>query len=194
MVPWLSRAAPDAIAVEAGEGALTYAELARRARAGAAELAGHERVAIALAPGPDFAVALHACLLAGAAAVPLDLREPEPRLAGATLTIDGLLGGARSDRDALRAAGGSPAAVQRAATPALVVHTSGTTGAPQPVVLTLGQILHNALGCAVALGHDRRERWLPPLPLSHVGGLMVLPRSAIYGTTAVLGPADRADV
>ena len=70
----------------------------------------------------------------------------------------------------------------------------GTTGTPRPVVLTLGQILHNALGCAVALGHDRRERWLCPLPLSHVGGLMVLLRSAIYGTTAVLGPADRTDV
>ena len=78
--------------------------------------------------------------------------------------------------------------------PALIVHTSGTTGTPRPVVLTLGQILHNALGCAVALGHDRRERWLCPLPLSHVGGLMVLLRSAIYGTTAVLGPADRTDV
>src|SRR3954453_22375171 len=94
MVPWLSRAAPDAIAVEAGEGALTYAGLAQRARAGAAELAGRERVAIALPPGLDFAVALHACLLAGAAAVPLDLREPHPRLAGATLTIDAPLSGA----------------------------------------------------------------------------------------------------
>ena len=65
---------------------------------------------------------------------------------------------------------------------------------PRPVVLTFGKILHNALGCAVALGHDRAERWLCPLPLSHVGGLMVLLRSAIYGTTAVLGPADREDV
>src|SRR3954467_2355914 len=116
MVPWLSRAAPDAIAVEADDGALTYAELARRARAGAAELAGHERVAIALAPGPDFAVALHACLLAGAAAVPLDLREPEPRLAGATLTIDGPLGasatraaGGQAGERAPRAAGMAPA-------------------------------------------------------------------------------------
>ena len=57
-------------------------------------------------------------------------------------------------------------------------------------MLTLGQILHNALGCAAALGHDRAERWLCPLPLSHVGGLMVLLRSVIYGTTAVLGPGD----
>jgi hypothetical protein len=46
----------------------------------------------------------------------------------------------------------------------------------------------------VALGHDRDERWLCPLPLSHVGGLMVLLRSVIDGTTAVLGPAERDDV
>jgi O-succinylbenzoic acid--CoA ligase len=32
------------------------------------------------------------------------------------------------------------------------------------------------------------------LPLSHVGGLMVLLRSAIYATTAVIGPPDRDDV
>src|SRR3954468_10362541 len=122
MVPWLSRAAPDAIAVEAGEGALTYADLARRPRAGAAELAGHERVAIALPPGLDFAVALHACLLAGAAAVPLDLREPVPRLAGAEITIDAPLPSVAARRAAPRAA--APPAAARSpdlSTPALVV-------------------------------------------------------------------------
>ena len=77
---------------------------------------------------------------------------------------------------------------------ALIVHTSGTTGAPQPVHLTLENIQANALGSAVALGLDPAERWLCPLPLSHVGGLMVLLRSAIYATTAVIGPPDRDDV
>ena len=37
-------------------------------------------------------------------------------------------------------------------------------------------------------GLDRDERWLCPMPLTHVGGLMVLLRSAIYGTTALLAP------
>ncbi len=187
MEPWLERAAAvrgDVIAVEAPDGALTYAELLARARAGAAEIDA-PRVAIALPPGLDFAVALHAVLLAGAAAVPVDLREPAPRLAGAGLVIDGPLprcGGAASPRRLTTA------------DTALVVHTSGTTGEPRPVVLSHGNVLANALGCAVALGHDRAERWLCPLPLSHVGGLMVLLRSAIAGTTAVLGPADREDV
>jgi O-succinylbenzoic acid--CoA ligase len=228
---WIERADPNRTAVQAEGGSLTYGELLTAARAGAEALRGAERVAIALPPGLDFAVALHACLLAGAAAVPLDPREPEPRLAGATITIDAPLGAAApraapapraaaaaphvaapAPRAAAPAPGaaaaaphvaaparGAAAAAPRAAapdlaTPALVVHTSGTTGTPRPVEITLGQILHNALGCAVALGHDRRERWLCPLPLSHVGGLMVLLRSAIYGTTAVLGPPDTADI
>ena len=186
MVPWLSRAAPDTLAVEADDGALTYGELLARAGAGAAELRGASRVAIALPAGLEFAVALHACLLAGAAAVPVDLREPVPRLAGAEITIDAPL--PRTPRTS------RTPRTPDLSTPALVVHTSGTTGTPRPVVLTLGQIHHNALGCAVALGHDRAERWLCPLPLSHVGGLMVLLRSTIYGTTAVLGAADRDDV
>ena len=35
-------------------------------------------------------------------------------------------------------------------------------------------------------GVDPRERWLCALPLSHVGGLSILVRSAIYATTAVI--------
>ena len=75
---------------------------------------------------------------------------------------------------------------------ALVVHTSGTTAAPRPVELSFGNVQANALGSAVALGLDPDERWLCPLPLSHVGGLMVLLRSAIYGTRAVIDGAERA--
>ena len=52
--------------------------------------------------------------------------------------------------------------------------------------LTYGNLLWSALGSGVALGVDRNERWLCPLPLSHVGGLSILVRSAIYATTAVV--------
>jgi O-succinylbenzoic acid--CoA ligase len=38
----------------------------------------------------------------------------------------------------------------------------------------------------VALGLDTHERWLCPMPLSHVGGLSIPIRSAIYATTVVL--------
>jgi O-succinylbenzoic acid--CoA ligase len=65
-----------------------------------------------------------------------------------------------------------------------VIHTSGTTSAPRAVELTYGNFLWSALGSAVALGVDPRERWLCALPLSHVGGLSILVRSAVYVTTA----------
>ncbi|MGH2967786.1 MAG: hypothetical protein ACRDK0_01800, partial [Solirubrobacteraceae bacterium] len=61
--PWLPRAAalrPDRIALEAPDGSLTYAELLATARL---DVAPGSRVALALPPGVDFAVALHACLL-----------------------------------------------------------------------------------------------------------------------------------
>src|SRR6185437_5051641 len=69
---------------------------------------------------------------------------------------------------------------------AVVIHTSGTSSAPKPVELTYGNLLWSALGSAVALGLDPQERWLCALPLSHGGGLSILVRSAIYGTTAVV--------
>jgi O-succinylbenzoic acid--CoA ligase len=166
MEPWLERAAalrPNRTAVEAPDGALTYRELLERARR--VELDAGV-VPIAAEPGLEFAVTLHACLLTGRAAMPVDPREPK--------------------RPAV------PTSVGRGV--ALVMHTSGTTGRPQPVELTYDQIHAQAQGTAVALGVTDDERWLCPLPLSHIGGLMVLLRSVVYATTAVIGSADRDDV
>ncbi len=123
-------------------------------------------VPLDMPPGLDFVVALHATLLADKPAVPLD-----PRLG-------------ERERAAVPDAVGDDVA--------LIVHTSGTTGAPTQVHITYANIEANARGSAEVLGLDPEERWLCPLPLSHVGGLMVLLRSVIYGTTAVLGPATRA--
>jgi o-succinylbenzoate---CoA ligase len=69
---------------------------------------------------------------------------------------------------------------------AAILHTSGTSGTSRPVELTYGNWLWNAIGSAVALGLDPQERWLCALPLSHVGGLSIVMRSAIYGTTAIV--------
>jgi O-succinylbenzoic acid--CoA ligase len=179
---WLEQAPPDVVAVETADGALTYAELLARARAAAAGLPAGGRVAIALPAGLDFAVALHACLLAGAAAMPIDLRLAAPERRAMLARADAVIGATDT------ASGGPPTGA------ALIVHTSGTTGSPRPVELSRGNIEANARGCALALGQDPEERWLCPLPLSHVGGLMVLLRSAIHGTTAVLDHAGRDDV
>jgi O-succinylbenzoic acid--CoA ligase len=187
-VYWVHLAAskhPDRVAVEDPERSLTYAELSEEAIAAASALqargvAGGARVALALAPGADFVVALHGCLLAGAAAVPIDLRLTEDERAARSATADlvvtePLRGGGPGHP---RASGGDPAVA--------VMHTSGTTAGPKPVVLTYRNFLASALGSAVALGLDPAERWLCPMPLTHVGGLSIPIRSAIYATTAVI--------
>ncbi|MFA4928166.1 MAG: AMP-binding protein [Patulibacter sp.] len=70
--------------------------------------------------------------------------------------------------------------------PAVVVHTSGTSGAAKPIPLTYGNWLWSAIGSAATLGCPPDERWLCAMPLHHVGGLSVLLRSVIAGTTAVV--------
>jgi o-succinylbenzoate---CoA ligase len=196
--PFLERAAalrPDRPALESPDGVLTYAALLERAGRGAGALAARgigpgDRVALLLPAGEAFVVALHAVLLAGAAAMPVDLRLGERERAAQQSEAS-----VAFDPEWLVTASESLAPASHSTEDtALIVHTSGTTGAPKAVELTWGNVLANALGAAVALGHDPAERWLCPLPLTHVGGLMVLLRSTIYATTAILGPADRPDV
>ena len=69
-----------------------------------------------------------------------------------------------------------------------VVYTSGTTGRPKGAMLTYGNHLWSATASALNLGLRPDDRWLACLPLFHVGGLSILLRSVIYGTTAVIHP------
>ena len=145
---WLPRAAaarPGGVALQTSDGALTYAELLAGASAGAAELAARgagpgRRVAIALAPGLAFARALHACLLLGAIAVPIDLRltaAERERLAAdvAVLVEEPLaLGAGRGDADCYATARHDLEST------AVVIHTSGTTSAPKPIEAHLRQL------------------------------------------------------
>jgi O-succinylbenzoic acid--CoA ligase len=162
-------------------GALSYAELLAAARRAAGGLGTARSAAIAMAPGEDFAVTLHACLLASVLAVPVDLRlaaaEQERIAAGADVVLDARPAGEPIDPP--------PLDLDR---PAIAVHTSGTSGTPKRVELTYGNWLWSALGAHVAMGLGPDERWLCALPLSHVGGLSILVRSAIYATTAIVHP------
>ncbi len=67
-----------------------------------------------------------------------------------------------------------------------IIYTSGTTGQPKGVMLTVGNFWWSAIGSALNLGTTTDDRWLACLPLFHVGGLSILMRSAIYGTTVVV--------
>jgi o-succinylbenzoate---CoA ligase len=190
--PWLSRAAalrPQHPAVVDVHGeTTTYAELLAEALDAAAVLQANgiergDRVALALPAGVPFLAALHAALMLGAAIVPIDLRlgpdERKARTQGTKLTVTEPL--RRQDEpDAETLARLDAQAV------ATLAHTSGTTADPKPVALTVANWTWNALGSALALGLDPQDRWLCALPLSHVGGLAIPIRSAIYGTTVVL--------
>jgi O-succinylbenzoic acid--CoA ligase len=213
---WLQRAArtaPTLTALQTPDARMSYAELAHAARAGKAELTRlgarpGDHVAIALVPGIEFAVALHACFLLGAVAVPVDLRltgyeqeriaararvlveQPLRRGSEEGVELETLADVAGTEGVVAEEAGVERAMVEGAVHDldaiCAVIHTSGTTSAPRPVELTYGNFLWSALGSGVALGVDPSERWLCALPLSHVGGLSILVRSAIYATTAVI--------
>jgi O-succinylbenzoic acid--CoA ligase len=201
---WLARAAaarPRQTALQTPSGSLSYAELLAAAWVGADELADAgvrpgQRVAIALPAGLGFAQALHACLLLGAIAVPLDPRvSPGER---ALITKDAALVIEEPLAAPPPGATGASGVRGRSSTHdldavAVVIHTSGTTSAPRPIELSYGNFLWSALGSAVALGLDRDERWLCALPVAHVSGLSILLRSCIYATTAVIHERFQAD-
>ncbi len=67
-----------------------------------------------------------------------------------------------------------------------LMFTSGTTGNPKAVTLTMGNILSSAIASAFRLGVLPEDRWLVTLALYHMGGLAPLYRSALYGTCVVL--------
>ena len=67
-----------------------------------------------------------------------------------------------------------------------VPFTSGTTGRPKGVRLTVGNVLASAVASAMRLGLDRAETWHVALPCHHVGGLTPLVRLPLYGMTVVI--------
>jgi o-succinylbenzoate---CoA ligase len=74
---------------------------------------------------------------------------------------------------------------------AVVVGTSGSTGAPKGVELSAAALRHSARASLDRVGARPGERWLCCLPVTHVAGLQVLVRSLVSGTEPVL--AERAD-
>ncbi|MBO0838757.1 MAG: AMP-binding protein [Actinobacteria bacterium] len=145
-----------------------------------------QRVAAIEPAGVRLAALLHAGLRSGAALVPISPRAPavevdrvladcRPRL----LVRDGEL------EDLPDADTGDPA-------DACVLYTSGTTGRPKGVRLTLDNHLASAAGCARALEATDADRWLLCLAPHHVGGLAILLRSAVCNQPVIT--LDRFEV
>ena len=180
-----------------GDGVTSYRELEGRAQATARRLAGlgvrrGDRVATLLPASLAFAELLHALPKLGAALVPLDARltatERRERLdvAAVRVVVEEPLADLEEEEEVeLRGR-------VRPDEPQTLLFTSGTTGRPKPVLLSYRNHAASAVASAWNLGVAPDDRWLCVLPVSHVGGLAILLRSAIYGTAAVLSERFQA--
>jgi O-succinylbenzoic acid--CoA ligase len=88
---------------------------------------------------------------------------------------------------------GPPANAGDRIAPALLVRTSGSSGAPKTVMLMAGQLIASAARVNGVLGLRRDDQWLCCLPLSHIGGLAIgwrcaLARAAVRLAGAWRGP------
>ncbi|MFA7248489.1 MAG: o-succinylbenzoate--CoA ligase [Dehalococcoidia bacterium] len=212
---WVARRAvthADVVAVECGDERLTYRELDARVGSAAGRLAAlgvreGEPVGLLHANGNGFAILAHAITRAGAMCAPHNARLTASEIAwqlrdaGARFLVADAEHAALArtaaeaagvtlldaDDPAWRSAppldGGGAIPFERAHS---VIYTSGTTGQPKGAVLTHGNFYWSAVASAANLGVASDDRWLACLPLYHVGGLSILLRSAIYGTTAVI--------
>ena len=206
-----ARTHPDHPALDGPQGRLTYAALETRVASAAGALRDlalepGEPVGLLMGGTPAFAVFAHAVPRSGGTLMPLNARLSAQELAWQLRDARGrYLVADAAHVDAARAAtagtnvvlleaddarweraepyGGERIEPDR---PHSVIYTSGTTGRPKGAVLTHGNFYWSAVGSAENLGQSAGDRWLACMPLFHVGGLSILLRSAIYGTTAVL--------
>jgi o-succinylbenzoate---CoA ligase len=146
-----------------------------------------ELVAAPLPSTPEAVALVRRVWEAGDALLPLDPAAPRP-------VVEGLLATLRPDRavsvddhvgrrlaDPLRTSDGT----------ALVVATSGSTGARKGVELTAAALAASTSASLARLGARQGEVWRVPLPLHHVAGLMALRRGWALGTDPdVVAPGD----
>jgi o-succinylbenzoate---CoA ligase len=191
---WLAQRAqscPERIALIAEGAEVNFAELEAEANWVARRLAAHgvrrgSTAALTMDPRREQVVLVHALMKVGAALLPLSPRLTEAERAAIVAAIEpmvdlddpGLLTQTEADLPMLGEHDTDDVCAY--------VLSSGSTGAPKPIGLTYGNFLWSAMGGAFNIGVDPADRWLCCVPLSHIAGLSIVMRSAIYGTTAVV--------
>jgi len=188
----------------------SYAELDDRVETLAGRLAGvgvgvDDAVAICADTRPGYVEIVHAAQRLGAALVPINARQTPAeierqldRVAPSAVVCErdteaAVLEAADADVLSLEASGEakplSDVSPRRfdlpeweLDDPLAVLFTSGTTGDPKGVILTLGNVLASATASAFRLGLRGDDCWHVPLAMYHMGGLAPVYRSVLYGT------------
>ncbi|WP_174551012.1 AMP-binding protein [Actinomadura macra] len=144
--------------------------------------------AVVLPPGPRLLRVLTAALDGtGPAVCPLPPGLPGPALHGlltalaphSVETEDGVT------RHRAEAGTDSTPVADRTA---VLIATSGSTGAPKFVELTAAALRHSAAGTLARIGAAPGDRWLCCVPTSHVSGVQVLVRALVAGTEPIILP------
>lgn len=140
-------------------------------------------VALDLPAGDAFRFALEQCFTDGDAVLPVDQRLPKPAI---TRLFAALRPSTVVDESGAHHLGGGHPTEDG---DALVMPTSGTSGAAKGVVLTHAALRASANATSERLVVDpAADRWLCCLPLSHVGGMSVVTRALLTGTALELQP------
>ncbi len=193
---------PDAPAIIAPEGTVTFADLDRRVSTTANRLRTHgvtpkARLAIYQPASVDTIIAIFAALRLGVAVCPISTRHPSAAVLGLLPQIGpdlliitrSNLGDSVDTLDLDTSADGSSRASLTAWSlmkPTTLVFTSGSTGGPKLALHRLGNYVASAHGSIDFFDLQPGDRWLLSLPLYHVGGLAVLFRCVLSGAAIVL--------
>lgn len=187
---------PGKIAVHCEEEAITYADLAMRARRGAAGLAARglrpgQAIGVALPNSLEFIVLMLAAAELGLALAPVNTTLPADALhrafevAGAVVVID-----SEAAVRALEAEGGAASAPDAGDDhldrPYILTMTSGSTGDPKPIVLSQRTKWMRAWSAVALYGLHEDDVVLSSTPLYHslAERLVLLP--LLLGATAVV--------
>jgi len=185
----------DAPAIVTKAGVLTFAELWQRARPVAqalhASTAPQGVTAVVATLRLETLLAMYALVELGVPVVPLHPRltaverSALVELAGAERLLDETW--APPDPAALPDAE-PPASVAEDEDPLAILFTSGSSGTPKGVELSVRAFRALAAASAANLGWKPGDRWLLCMPLGHVGGLSVVLRCLAARVPVVLSP------
>ncbi|WP_255192244.1 class I adenylate-forming enzyme family protein [Natronobeatus ordinarius] len=204
----------DADAATDADDRWSFREYSRHVDHTAAGLADHHggRIGVLIDTRPAFASLFFAAMRTGSTLVPLNLRETPSELAAKVdrTALEAVVCESSTERaaleltdrpvysvdepecDGVRALYRSsstttvePALLERTRTQ-LLMFTSGTSGTPKIVRLSVGNLVSSATASAFRLGVSPDDRWLCCLPMYHMGGLAPVVRSALYGTAVVV--------